>query len=176
MAKVLLIQPNRNRTNKSDTLSVPPLSLIYLATAIKKKHEVKIYDRNLYKEDAILLKLLENYMPEIIGFTSMTSEMLLDIIHLGPIIKNKLKKAIIIVGGTHASVEPDSVLNEPYVDYIIRGEGEAALLEFCDTFDKNPKKLKTLKNVNKNPVRPLINLNEWDNPDFSLVNVTSSLS
>lgn len=79
---------------------------------------------------------------------------------------------MIIIGGVHATIEPDSVLRETFVDYIIRGEGEAALLEFCDTFDKNPKGLKNLKNVNKNSLRPFINMDDLKLPNYNLVDYT----
>jgi radical SAM superfamily enzyme YgiQ (UPF0313 family) len=173
MAKVLLIQPNLSITDRGQKRGNTPLSLIYLGTAIKKKHQVKIFDRNLNSKDATLINLLKEYSPEIVGITSMTSQMLLDIIHIGPLIKKHLPKVIIVVGGVHATVEPDSVLDEPYVDYVIRGEGEEAFLEFCSVFDKNPEKLGKLKNINKNPLRPLIDLNKLDPLDFSLVDLKS---
>jgi radical SAM superfamily enzyme YgiQ (UPF0313 family) len=171
MAKILLIQPNLGLTGRGQRPCDPPLSLIYLGTAIKKKHQVKIFDRDLNPKDENLIRVLKEYSPEIIGITSMTSQMLFDIIHIGPIIRGHLPKAIVVVGGVHATVEPDSVLNEPYVDYIIRGEGEEAFLEFCDVFNRNPKKLGKLENVNKNPLRPLIDLNTLERPDFSLIDL-----
>jgi radical SAM superfamily enzyme YgiQ (UPF0313 family) len=35
-----------------------------------------------------------------------------------------------VVGGSHASAVPESLLASPHVDYVIRGEGERALVEF----------------------------------------------
>lgn len=193
MAKVLLVQPHRDirlerlietkkqnldrynterhwRRDKRNKPS-PPSSLVFLATAIKHKHPVKIYDRNLNANDKDFLEFLKKYNPDIIGFTSMTSAILYDIIHLGPLIKKKMPKAVIIIGGVHATAEPDSFLKEPYVDYVMRGEGEEAFLEFCDVFDKNPRKLGKLKNINKNPVRPFLDINKIKFPDYSLVNL-----
>ena len=39
----------------------------------------------------------------------------------------------ILFGGIHATSVPDLVLQEPSVDYVIRGEGEQALLELADS-------------------------------------------
>jgi radical SAM superfamily enzyme YgiQ (UPF0313 family) len=75
------------------------------------------------------------------------------------------------VGGVHPTIEPDSVLNEPYVDYIIRGEGEEPFLEFCDGFDKKSKNLGEIRNINKNPLRPLMDVNKLKFPDYSLVDL-----
>jgi radical SAM superfamily enzyme YgiQ (UPF0313 family) len=172
MARVLLIQPNediRDRTRK--TITFTPLSLIYLGTAIEDKHTVKIYDRNIDNNDEKFVNFLKEYDPQIIGLTSVVSTLLFDLIHLGKIIKETLPKSIVIVGGVHATVDPDSVLNEPYVDYILRGEGEDAFLDFCNTFDKNPKELGNLKNINKNPLRPLVDLNNLKLPNYNLLDL-----
>lgn len=170
MARVLLVQPHSDIRKKGKGHDQIPLSLICVATSIKNKHKVKIYNRNLNPDNADFLKLLEEYKPEIVGFNSMTSTMLLDIMELGPLVKRD-KKIITVVGGVHATVEPESLLDEPYIDYIVRGEGELAFLDFCDTYDKNPKNLKNLKNINKNPLRPFVNLNDLENPDFNLIDI-----
>ena len=172
MARVLLIQPHEDiRDRKRKVITFTPLSLIYLGTAIEDTHEVKIYDRNLNNNDEAFLKFLKKYNPDIIGLTSVVSTILFDVIHLGKLIKKVLPKKIIIVGGVHATVDPDSLLNEPYVDYVLRGEGEEAFLEFCNTFDENPKKLKDLKNINKNPLRAFVDMNKLKLPNYNLLDI-----
>jgi radical SAM superfamily enzyme YgiQ (UPF0313 family) len=172
MAKVLLVQPHIDIRKPQVLENAPlPINLVYVGTAIEDKHQVKIYDRNLIPGDNEFLDYVKNYSPDIIGLNSITSEMLFDLMHLGKMIKSNFPKIIILVGGVHATIEPDSILNEPYIDYILRGEGEAAFLEFCDTFDKNPKKLKKLKNVNKNPLRPFVNMDDLKLPNYDLVDI-----
>ena len=170
MAKVLLIQPISDTKNKKPKEAFLPLSLIYLATAIEDKHEVNIYDRNV--EDRNFESFLKHYNPDIIGMPSWTSSFLQDLIFLGKKIKEILPKSTTIVGGPHATVEPKSLLDEPYIDYILRGEGEEAFLEFCDVYDKNPKKLPTLKNINYNPVRSFIDMNKLKIPNYDLVDMS----
>ena len=172
MAKVILIQPHddiRLKRKKADPCT--PLSLVLIGTAIEDKHQVRIYDRNLNPSDRDSLNYIKEYNPDIIGFTAMTSLMLLDIIHLGKLIKKNFPKKIIIVGGIHATLEPMSFLNEPYIDYVIRGEGELAFLEFCDTFDKDRKKLNNLKNVNLNSLRPYLKMDDLKLPNYSLLDL-----
>lgn len=169
MTKVLLIQPNENIKSSKKQPPFTPLGLIYLGTAIEDKHTVKIYDRNLNRSDKDFIEFLKNYQPKIVGFTSGTSTMLFDLIGLGKLIKEILPNAIIVVGGVLATSDPDLLLKEPYVDYIIRGEGEDAFLEFCNTFDKNPKKLGKLMNVNKNPLRPFVDMNKLKLPNYGLL-------
>jgi anaerobic magnesium-protoporphyrin IX monomethyl ester cyclase len=172
MAKVLLIQPHTDRRIGGPRTNPPlPINLVYVGTAIEDKHSVKIYDRNLILDDEDLIKYIEEYNPDIIGINSITAEMLLDLVHIGKLIKKEFPKKMIVVGGVHATIEPESVLREPYVDYIIRGEGEAAFLEFCDIFDKNPKNLKKLQNVNYNPLRPFVNMDDLKLPNYNLVDL-----
>jgi|GEM_PF-2626257 len=172
MAKVLLIQPHQDRDLKKELAEPPtPLSLVYVGTAIKDKHPVKIYDRNLVFDDGDFLKEVKKFNPDIIAITGMTSKMLLDVLYLSKLIKKEFPKKIVVVGGIHATIEPDSLLREKGIDFIIRGEGEEAFLEFCDNYDKNPKKLKDLKNINKNPLRPFLNMNDLKFPDYSLIDL-----
>lgn len=169
MAKVLLIQPNQDIRDKTKKEAFTPLSLLYLATAIEDKHSVRIYDRNLYDSDKRFKDFLNKYEPSIVGFTSMASSALFDIMHLGTLIKKISPETIIVIGGVHATCEPDSLLGEPYVDYVIRGEGEEAFLEFCEISDKDRGKLKKILNVNKNSLRPFINMDKLKSPNYGLL-------
>jgi radical SAM superfamily enzyme YgiQ (UPF0313 family) len=98
--------------------------------------------------------------------------MLLDILHVAKLIKKNFPKKIIVVGGIHATIEPESFLRESEIDYIIRGEGEEAFLDFCNTYDKAPKNLKNLKNVNKNPLRPFLKMDDLKLPNYSLIDLS----
>lgn len=172
MVKVLLIQPNENRSlGKSSENPATPISLVYLGTAIEDYHKVKIYDRNLILDDIHFLDFLKTYKPDIIGINSITSKMLLDLMHVGKLIKKNFPSITIVVGGVHATVEPDSLLEKSYIDWVIRGEGELAFLEFCNTFDENPENLKNLKNVNKNPLRPFVDMDKLKLPNYNLIDV-----
>jgi radical SAM superfamily enzyme YgiQ (UPF0313 family) len=171
MARVLLIQPNENINSEEKQTVYTPLSLVYLGTAIEDKHPVKIYDRNLNNSDEDFLKFLNSYQPQIVGLTSGISTMLFDLIHLGKIIREASPQAIIIVGGVAATSEPEIFLKEPYIDYVLRGEGEEAFLEFCDTFDKTPKKLGKLKNINNNPLKPFVDVNKLKLPNYGLLDI-----
>lgn len=172
MAKVLLVQPNAD-LKKVYGRATPftPLSLIYLGTAIEDTHKVNIYDRNMYPEDKDFIKKVKDYSPDIIGFNSAAGTILHDIIHLGKLIKKRFPKIIVMVGGVQAHFDPDCMLAEPYIDYVMRGEGEEAFLEFCNTFDKDKSKLKDLKNINNNPLRPFVDMNTLKLPNYNLVEV-----
>ena len=116
MAKVLLIQPNYDTSNpyrwKSEAWM--PLALVSLATYIrdKKGHEVKILDRNLYYDNQKFIKLLEKFNPDIVGLTCYTSPAIKDIMQVSKLVKEN-SRAIVLVGGPHATLEPKSLLDYP---------------------------------------------------------------
>lgn len=89
-------------------------------------------------------------------------------------IKSKFESVPIVWGGIHATVDPESCLNQ--VDIVCRGEGEETILELVENLEAgNP--IKRIKNlyvkkkgkIYKNEVRKLIkNLDIIPDPDYDL--------
>ena len=178
MAKVLLIQANYDLDSK-ENMPWMPVALVELATFIREKgHEVKILDRNLHPENQVLIKVLKNFNPDIVGMTCYTSSVIKDIKQVSKLTKEN-SSALVIIGGVHATIEPKSLLDFPFIDYIVRGEGEMPLLEICNLIDKKKsndkkkvdKEIKKIKSVNYNDMRPFINPNELPIPDYDLLEV-----
>lgn len=174
MARVLLIQPNYDTARPYNFAAWMPIALIELATFVREKgHESKILDRNLYYDNQKLIEILKNFNPDIVGVNCYTSPIIKDTEQIARITKEN-SNAMVIIGGTHATLEPKSLLDSPYVDYVVRGEGESALLEICDLIQKkkaDKRNILKIKNVNYNEMRPLMNLNELPLPDYELVEV-----
>ena len=144
--KVLLIQPNYRRIyayakKKEITPIFPPLGLAYIAAVLKKNNvEVKILEANaLDLTHSQIEKEIENYSPNIVGITSTTS--LIEEAHeLARLCKKEIK---VIIGGIHASSMPQETLEKfERFDYLVRGEGEFAMLEFV--LGENISKIKGL--------------------------------
>lgn len=55
--------------------------------------------------------------------------------------KAKLLKKTTIIGGYHATLDPDYVINHPSVDFIVRGEGEHTFKEIVDFLTDNDEKI-----------------------------------
>lgn len=173
MAKVLFIQANYDITHPQDKSCYMPIALVELASFIREKggHEVKILDRNLHYDNELLIKILKDFNPDIVGMTCYTSPVIRDIKQVSEIVK-KNSKALVIIGGIHATLDPQSLLDFPLIDYIVRGEGEYPLLEICNLVDdKNISGIINLENINLNPVRPFINLNDLPIADYDLLEV-----
>lgn len=90
-------------------------------------------------------------------------------------LKRKFPEIPNIVGGTHASFVPETVISDPFIDMICVGEGEDALLELCDRIEKgeditNVKNiwLKKGTNIIRNPVRKPTNLDELGDTDWEI--------
>ena len=77
----------------------------------------------------MLEKLIEKINPPYIGMSVMSCLYMETVKRVSERIKNKFSIPI-IWGGVYATLMSDDLLT--YCDYVIRGEGEGALLEFLD--------------------------------------------
>lgn len=166
--------------NTTEDMECPPLTLVYLATYLKKHLgdgiKIRIIDINF--EDP-LKKIIES-KPDIICISSMTIKYNYTK-RLGKKIKQKLKSPVII-GGVHISTCPES-FDKSSFDIGVIGEGEKTLLELIKVFeieksfpDYELKKIDGLIfSENNNLVRTkprelLANLDELPIPDRSILN------
>src|SRR6266508_5976664 len=67
--------------------------------------------------------------PDVVGISSLFTPYYREAIEVAARVKKRLKVPVLI-GGSHASAAPASLLYSPHVDYIIRGEGEKPFVEF----------------------------------------------
>lgn len=171
MTKVLLIGPNYQYSkNEADWEASVPIGLICLGTVLEEKHDVKIFDRNISENnDKHLIKTIEKFNPDIVGITAKTGKMIEDALHVSGIIKQN-SQAMILWGGVHPTLRPEITLAHPLIDHIIRGEGETAILDVADYYEKR-KDISRIGNVDLNPMRPFIDLNQIPLPNYDLVNM-----
>jgi len=136
MKEVLLIQPpiptpNKQYT-KSSTLSTPPIALGYLASIlIGEGYTVDILDMEILDIKASKLrKILVENSPKLVGI-STTTLTYKNALRVAEIVKDINFKTKTILGGSHATFRAEDALLNPYVDYVIRGEGELSFLELA---------------------------------------------
>jgi len=70
--------------------------------------------------------------PDVVGISSLFTPYFREALEVAARVK-KQTGAIVVMGGSHASAVPESLLSSPHVDYVIRGEGEKPLVEFLRT-------------------------------------------
>jgi radical SAM superfamily enzyme YgiQ (UPF0313 family) len=67
--------------------------------------------------------------PDIVGVSSLFTPYFREALEVAACVKSQTS-AIVVMGGSHASAAPESLLASPHVDYVIRGEGEKPFVEF----------------------------------------------
>jgi radical SAM superfamily enzyme YgiQ (UPF0313 family) len=67
--------------------------------------------------------------PDIVGISSLFTPYYREALEVAARVKKRLNIPV-VMGGSHASAVPDSLLASSHVDYVIRGEGEKPFVEF----------------------------------------------
>ncbi len=142
----------------------PPLGLAYLASMVRESHEVKIIDslaEDYTYED--VEREIKKYDPDVVGITSTTS-MMPDAYAIAKMTKMHNENAKVVMGGPHVTFIPERTFKEcPYIDFIVRGEGEITFKELVDALEKGKSTSRILGlsinaggRAKNNPPRPLI--------------------
>jgi radical SAM superfamily enzyme YgiQ (UPF0313 family) len=66
--------------------------------------------------------------PDIVGISSLFTPYYREVLEIAARVK-KRTRSIVVVGGSHASAVPESLLGSAHVDFVIRGEGERPFVE-----------------------------------------------
>jgi len=116
---------------------LPPIGLGYLASSTQKESpgiDLRILDchRERFSHDRFG-KYLQEYRPDIIGFTAFSME-IKSALDLANTAKKAVKNAAIVFGGPHASSAPHSLLSNPFIDYVFVGEAEYGFSYFVRHF------------------------------------------
>lgn len=120
------------------------------------------------------LRILEQEKPDMIASTCLTDTFIPTIEYL-TIAKEKYDIPT-IVGGIHPTLNPLEVIGEPAVDAICIGEGEEALADFVDHVENGRITKTDIGNlwikkdghIFKNPLRPLVNMDDLPFMDYSI--------
>ncbi|MFX0104243.1 MAG: B12-binding domain-containing radical SAM protein [Candidatus Hodarchaeota archaeon] len=139
--KILYVNPARLNSGLDAIIKGPPLSLISIA-AMVPEHEAKLFDFKVHKYNEKRFRSLLN-QSDIVALTSMTPQ----ISHAFEVAQMaKDHGCTTIIGGYQPTLDPESVINHPAIDYAVRGEGEHTFRELIDFIDGN-KLNSTLKDI-----------------------------
>lgn len=133
--KILLIFPPKCFSTKEP---LPPLGLLYIASALKKAEAfVHVIDSALEKLNYNdIKKLIKNHKPDIVGTTSFT-EFRFESFRLLSIAKEVSKDIITMIGGPHVSLTPENTMEyQKDIDILIKGEGEISTVNVYKTLEK----------------------------------------
>ena len=128
--KILLVHPaafEENRVGLENTVWMSePVALTSIAAMVIDTHEVRILDQRAEPSEA-LPKLLRSWRPDLVGTTAMTT----DAYQALAVLRNAreiLPGVLTLVGGHHPTLMPE-IFREPYVDAMVKGEGELVFQE-----------------------------------------------
>src|SRR5687768_12538550 len=109
-----------------------PKELLYLKDyySIADKSPFSTFDRYYHfgKTFEEIEQEIAELKPDLVGISSLFTPYFREVLEIAARVKKHLRIPV-IVGGSHASAVPESMLASPSVDYVIRGEGEKPLVE-----------------------------------------------
>lgn len=152
--KVLFIHPpNSIPLNSNFVINIyQPLGLAYVA-AMLQKHKIKTeildalalgFDREHLLSNKKLIglsyrdieKKIRASNPDIVGIATPFSFQAQESHQIAKIVKNVNPHIITVAGGTHATIQPEELLSDHNIDFLIRGEGEYVMVNFVNNLIK----------------------------------------
>jgi anaerobic magnesium-protoporphyrin IX monomethyl ester cyclase len=110
-----------------------PLSIMTLAAAVAHRNPCTLIDGNVERDTvARTLEAVRSGAVEAVGITVMGGPQVAPAIELSRAIRAQQPGLPIIWGGYFPTLYPNAALNNDYVDYLIRGQGEETLPELLD--------------------------------------------
>lgn len=129
MARVLLVNPRITSEHKARF----PLSLLALAAALDGRHAVRIIDGNKEADGATAtVRALGEQPYDAVGLTVMGGPQVRTAIDVSKAVRAASPGTPIVWGGYFPTLYPAAALNAPYVDQLVRGQGEASLAALLD--------------------------------------------
>ena len=131
--RVTLIKP-RN-PNIHDSAVIPSVGLGYLCTQVRRRgHDVEILDavKERWSPEQLIAELHKK-RSDVYGISCFSNTFQAGI-HIAHAVKSHEPASLIVMGGPHATFEPEEVLQETSVDIAVVSEGEEAfpdLVELC---------------------------------------------
>lgn len=130
--RALLLRPN------SSIIATPvPLGLGYIAGALQKarRDQIEILDgRNLRWPINRMRQRIREFKPDLVGISAINFEMR-EAHELAAAAKAEFPRVPVIIGGPYASANREAILDDPNVDVVAPGEGEATAVELFEALE-----------------------------------------
>jgi radical SAM superfamily enzyme YgiQ (UPF0313 family) len=109
-----------------------PLCLLSLASPLLERgYEVVVIDAAV-TPDAEEQVLREAAQALCLGISVLTGPMIAAAVRVAKTMKRIAPKVPVLFGGWHSSLLPEQTVREPYVDVVVRGQGELTLVELVE--------------------------------------------
>ncbi len=164
MADILMVQPQIGDWDTVRSHPSVPLSILSACRLASTEFETVLIDTRLDKQwrDTLTEELGKN--PLCVGITSMTGRQIGHALAIARHVK-RVSTVPVVLGGIHASLLPESTLENDNIDIVVAGEGELTFQELVRTLARK-ESLRTVAGIHfkdggkpvKNPPRPLADL------------------
>ncbi|MCP4806080.1 MAG: hypothetical protein GY884_12125 [Proteobacteria bacterium] len=139
--RILLVQPapfeDRRLGLENTVWMSEPVGLCSVASMARPHDEVRILDLRV-DDSSTLPEVLRTWRPDIVGTTAMTTDAYQALATL-KCARSVLPEALTIIGGHHPTLMPQ-FFRTPFVDVIVKGEGELVFEELLNRWDKEKDK------------------------------------
>ncbi|HQI71864.1 MAG: B12-binding domain-containing radical SAM protein [Smithella sp.] len=149
MRKILFIHPRVGYMDAQRNRPAPPLGILAAVSFLKNTYEINVLDQRLFSSDRHFydrLRFLLQEKPLYVGLSVYTGKMITFALEISKYIKEN-SSIPVVWGGIHPSLLPKQTLENPYIDYVIQGEGELTLPEFSDMLAVHGQNLPPIKGV-----------------------------
>ena len=124
---ILLLHPRTIRRARNRRF---PLSVLALAAVLEGREDYEIVDGNVDPDPmATIARLMAERPVEVLGVSVMPGPQMVSAIALSKQFRERYPKVPVVWGGYFPSLYPEAALNAPYVDILVRSQGEDTLLE-----------------------------------------------
>lgn len=184
--RIVFIHPNYHSGGAEIAGSWPPAWVAYLSGHLKDAgfDDITFIDAmtNDLEDDVVRQRLIE-LQPDVVGVTAITPS-IYKAENILKVAKETVPHAVCVLGGVHATFMYKQVLSEaPWIDVIVRGEGEEIFRELIQCIDKgewpaNRKSIEGLAYIEEgddenrivaNKAAPTVKDIDAINPDWTLL-------
>jgi radical SAM superfamily enzyme YgiQ (UPF0313 family) len=162
-----------------------PLSVMALGAALPEGASWEILDGNLPGADLardlparVEAARASNEPVSLVAVTAMPGPQLVDAVHATKALKARFPNVPVVWGGYFPTLYPEPVASAPYVDWVVRGQGEKTLLELLDVLGgrRDPKDVLGLAyrdgaRVVVNPERAWLGPDAFPPPPYERIDV-----
>ncbi len=158
-----------------------PLGLMHIAPPLERLgYSVTIINQSMERFWKRKLEKALQQKPVCFGVSSMTGPQILQAVEVCRLVKKRCPDLPVVWGGVHATIKPDQVLDNPFIDIAVIGEGEETFAELVEALESGAP-LGTVKGIaykengqhRFTETRPFIDLNQQDAPSYHLVDMDS---
>ena len=121
--------------------AAPPLALIHLAAPlVERGYDVRIVD-SAVSPDCVAEVVSACEGAICLGISMVTGPMITQGVEVARAVKARWPDLPIVAGGWHASILPEQTLRSPFIDAVVKGQGEVTFLEMVERYARGERDL-----------------------------------